>query len=125
MLSLLLAATLGFAAPGDDDLIWIEGEAAKTKDVSPPHGWYTSVKKDMLSGGEFLSNYGAKDGLATYDVPVKKAGTYTLWVRANPIGAALSWRLGEGDWKGSRPASTWTTSTWPRTAGRTCASWPG
>ena len=48
MLSLFLAAALALPAatpPGDDDLIWVEGEAAKTKDVSPPHGWYNSVKK--------------------------------------------------------------------------------
>jgi hypothetical protein len=102
MLSLLLAAAFRISAelpPGDDDLIWIEGEAAKTKDVSPPHGWYNSIKKDLLSGKEWLSNFGDKDGLATYDVPVRKAGTYTLWVRANPIAAALSWKLGEGEWK--------------------------
>ena len=42
MLSFLLAAIFCVPTalpPGDDDLIWIEGEAAKTKDVSPPHGW--------------------------------------------------------------------------------------
>lgn len=99
MLSLLFAAAALLGTPGDDDLIWIEGEAPKTKDVAPPHSWYNSVKKDLLSGGDWISNFSNKDGLATYDVPVKKAGTYTLWVRANPIGAALAWRLGETDWK--------------------------
>lgn len=97
MLSLLLAAAL--AMGGDDDLIWIEGEAAKTKDVGPAHGWYNSIKKELLSGGDWVSNYSDKDGLVTYDVPVKKAGSYTLWVRANPIGAALAWKLGDGEWK--------------------------
>jgi len=100
MHSLLFAALLAFAnPPGDDDLIWIEGEAPKTKEVSPVHGWYNDIKKDLLSGGDWLSNFGDKDGFATYDVPVKKAGTYTLWVRANPIGSALAWRIGEGEWK--------------------------
>ncbi|HLY08794.1 MAG TPA: hypothetical protein VKW04_05725 [Planctomycetota bacterium] len=100
MHTMLMAALLALAAPpGDDDLIWVEGEAAKTKDVSPVHGWYNNIKKDLLSGGDWLSNFGGKDGLATYDVPVKKAGVYTLWVRANPIGAALAWRLGDGEWK--------------------------
>jgi hypothetical protein len=100
MHTLLLASLLAMTAgPGDDDLIWIEGEAAKTKEVSPVHGWYNSIKKDLLSGGDWLSNFGDKDGFATYDLPVKKAGTYTLWVRANPIGSALAWRLGDGEWK--------------------------
>jgi hypothetical protein len=97
---LLFAALMALATPpGDDDLIWIEGEAAKTKEVSGPHPWYNSVKKELLSGGDWISNYGDKDGLATYDVPVKKAGTYTMWVRANPVGAALAWKLGDGEWK--------------------------
>lgn len=99
---LLATALLGFSAalsPGDDDLIWIEGEAAKTREVGPPHGWYNSIKKELLSGGDWLSNFSDKDGLASYDVPVKKAGSYTLWVRANPIAAALAWRLGDGEWK--------------------------
>ena len=100
MLTLLLAALLASPVPiGDDDLIWVEGEAAKTREVSPRHSWYNSIKKDLLSGGDWLSNYGDKDGLATYDIAVAKAGTYTLWVRANPIGSALSWKLGEGAWK--------------------------
>ncbi|HVR83863.1 MAG TPA: hypothetical protein VMU54_06085, partial [Planctomycetota bacterium] len=100
MHSLLLAALCTLATPpADDDLIWVEGEAATTKDVSPPNAWYNSIKTELLSGGAWLSNFGNKDGTATYEVPVKKAGTYTMWVRANPIAAALSWRLGEGDWK--------------------------
>src|SRR5882672_1972541 len=100
MISILLAAFASLSSPsGDDDLIWIEGEAAKTKDVCPPHGWYNNIKKDLLSGGDWLHNFGDKDGTATYDVPVKKEGTYTLWVRANPIGSALAWKLDEGEWK--------------------------
>src|SRR5258706_7534727 len=99
MLSLLLAAAFSLTPVGDDDLIWIEGEAAKTKEVGPPHGWYNSIKKDLLSGGDWVSNFGDKDGLVTYDVPVKKAGTYTLSVRANSIAAALAWKLGDAEWK--------------------------
>ena len=86
----LLIATLAALSPagalagaGDDDLIWVEGEAARTKEISPPHSWYTSIKKELLSGGDWISNFGDKDGIAVYDLNVKKAGTYTLWVRAN------------------------------------------
>jgi hypothetical protein len=98
MLSLLIAALFALP-PGDDDLIWVEGEAAKTKEISPPHSWYNSIKKDLLSGGDWVSNFGDKDGVVTYDVPVKKAGSYTLWVRANNIAAALAWKIGDGEWK--------------------------
>jgi hypothetical protein len=98
MITTLLLA-LALAPVAQDDLIWIEGEAPKTKEVGPPHGWYNSIKKDLLSGRDWVSNFGDKDGLVTYDLPVKKAGTYFLWVRANPIGAALAWRVGEGEWK--------------------------
>ncbi|HVE39613.1 MAG TPA: hypothetical protein VNM14_06975 [Planctomycetota bacterium] len=98
MLSLLIAAIFCLP-PGDDDLIWVEGEAARTKEISPPHSWYTSIKKDLLSGGDWVSNFGDKDGIVVYDLAVKKAGTYTLWVRANPIAAALAWKIGDGEWK--------------------------
>ena len=43
MLSLLLAALFSVAAPGDDDLIWIEGEAAKTKEI----GWIQEELKGV------------------------------------------------------------------------------
>ena len=69
MHSLLIASLLALAAPPDDDLIWIEGEAAKTKEVSPPHNWYNSVKKELLSGGDWISNYGDKDGFANKSMP--------------------------------------------------------
>jgi hypothetical protein len=98
MLALLTAAFFALP-PGDGDLIWIEGEATKTREVGPPHSWYNSIKKELLSGGDWVSNYGDKDGIVTYDVPVRTAGTYTLWVRANPVAAALAWKLGDGDWK--------------------------
>ena len=99
MTALLIAAIFSLS-PGDDDLIWIEGEAARTREVSPKHSWYNSIKTELLSGGDWISNYGDKDGIVVYDVPVKSGGTYTLWVRANPVaGAALAWKLGDADWK--------------------------
>ena len=42
MLSFVIAALLALPS-GDDDLIWVEGEAAKTREVSPPHSWYNAV----------------------------------------------------------------------------------
>jgi len=82
-----------------DDYIWIEGEAASAKKVQP-HNWYSdAVKKEQLSGSAWISNFtDAADGIATYDLNVAVAGMYTLWVRANVIGAALSYQIGKDDW---------------------------
>jgi hypothetical protein len=124
MLSLLIAATFCLS-PGDNDLIWVEGEAAKTREVGPKHGWYNSIKTELLSGGDWVSNFGDKDGIVTYDVPVKAAGTYTLWVRANPIAAALAWKLATGSGRRSIPGAPRTRSTWRPTTARTCATSPG
>jgi hypothetical protein len=81
-----------------DGYIWVEGESAKTKECTP-HGWYDSIKKGLLSGGDRASNYGPKDGLFEYDVVIPADGEYTFWIRANPIGAKLSYRLGgQAEW---------------------------
>ena len=114
--TLLLALALGQS--GKDDVLWVEGEAAKTRQVAPPHSWYNSIKKDLLSGGDWVSNFSDKDGLVGYEVQVPKAGTYALWVRANPIGAALAWKIGAKSispvpgtrcsWTPRRASSTWT-----------------
>ena len=83
-----------------DDFIWIEGEAATSKTVVT-HGWYSdAVKKDQLSGSAWISNFTDKtDGLAGYDLTIPTAGDYTVWVRANVIGSALSYQLDGGEWK--------------------------
>jgi len=82
-----------------DDYVWVEGEAATSKTVQP-HGWYSdAVKKEQLSGKAWVSNFSDKaDGLASYDLTVPADGDYTLWVRANIIGAALSYQLDGGAW---------------------------
>ena len=71
--------------------IWIEGESAKRTDAKK-HPWYGGqVKKDLLSGGDFVSNFGGKkpgESVVEFDVPV--AGDYTFWMRVNPVGARLS-----------------------------------
>ena len=94
-------ATVAFALPvihAADDLVWMEGEAATSKTVAR-HGWYSdAVKKDQLSGGDWVSNFGNADGLASYDLTIAKDGEYTLWVRANVTGAALSYQLDGGAW---------------------------
>jgi len=84
-------------ASAADNYIWIEGEAATSKTVQP-HNWYSNaIKKKQLSEGGWISNFTDKaDGVASYSLSVQAAGEYTLWVRANVIGAALSFQIDDG-----------------------------
>ena len=75
------------------DYIWLEGEKADKSSVKK-HGWYNSVNSKELSGGGWLSNFGNKQGSATYNFNSKKTGSYDLWIRANPLGKpGLEWTL--------------------------------
>ena len=80
--------------------VWIEGEEAKASDFKP-HNWYSDmVKKDMLSGGNWLSTFdGPANATGSWDVELPKDGTWSLWLRANPIQAGLEWRLDGGAWQ--------------------------
>ncbi|MFP4028581.1 MAG: hypothetical protein ACLFWL_12380 [Candidatus Brocadiia bacterium] len=98
----LLIAVVGsmivFACPGWAASIWKEGEDARTSRVDK-HPWYNSVKRDKLSGGDWLSHFGAKQGEAEYMLTITKRARYVLWVRANPTKARLRWRLDGGKWQ--------------------------
>lgn len=88
------------SASGDQgSLIWIEGEDADASNAQI-HNWYNSVKRDQLSGGNWLNHYsGARAAEAKWRFKVGQSGNYEFWVRANPTARAkLSWRLGGGDW---------------------------
>jgi hypothetical protein len=76
----------------DAATIWQEGEAAATK-TAHRHPWFDQVKKDLLSGGEWISNYSKTEGTAEYRIEIAEAGDYTLWLRANPVLTKLSWSL--------------------------------
>jgi len=104
------AAILGAASvsAGDSDMlensagnrfIWIEGEDAVGQNMQR-HGWYDSVKKENLSGGEWLSHFaGGTPPVARYEFSVGAAGDYHFWIRANSVaGPRLRYRLGGGDW---------------------------
>ncbi|MBN8524920.1 MAG: hypothetical protein J0M02_06280 [Planctomycetes bacterium] len=87
--------------------VWIEGEDARD-DNFKPHNWYSGmVKKDSLSGGNWLSTFdGPANASATWEFEIPKAGVWTLWLRANPIQAGIDWRLDDGAWQAadvSRP----------------------
>ena len=79
--------------------IWVEGEAPARAEVRRHPWWYDQVKKDQLSGGDFISHWdGGKSGLVEYEFRAPRAGAYAFWVRANPVGTRLSYRLNGGDW---------------------------
>ena len=79
--------------------VWVEGEDAVSSNAKP-HSWYSeAIKRDMLSGDGWLSTFdGPAEVIAKYDVTMAKAGSYTMWLRMNPIAAKVAWRIGEGSW---------------------------
>ena len=96
---LALAAASAVSLRADDNLIWIEGESATSTNMKP-HPWYAGgVNKAELSGGEFISNFGPQEGRADYQFNAAQAGSFTFWIRANPIGnPKLDYQLNGGDW---------------------------
>ncbi len=59
--------------------------------------WYDQVKRDQLSGGDFISNFNKdKVGEAEYRFTAKEPGEYNFWVRANPLQSKLSYQLNGG-----------------------------
>jgi hypothetical protein len=78
--------------------IWIEGEDA-TKNGMRKHGWYDSVKRDALSGGDWLSHFDKnRQGEASFRFEVLESDTYTFWLRANPVKSSMSYKLDGGNW---------------------------
>jgi len=82
-----------------DNFIWIEGENVTSTDTKP-HPWYAGgVNKAELSGGDFISNFGLQEGHADYQFNAARAGSYTFWIRANPVGdPKLDYQLDGGEW---------------------------
>ncbi len=78
--------------------IWVEGESATEKSVTP-HGWYDSVRKEALSGGDWVSHFDEnKTGEAAYGFTAPHGGRYVFWVRCNPLHAKLDYRVDDGAW---------------------------
>src|ERR1700744_166077 len=97
LLLAISALLLSGLAHADD--IWLEGEAPAHTDIKP-HPWYSgAVNKSLLSGGNFLANFSPQEGHADYAFNAPKAGSYTFWLRANPVGAPLlDYQLNGGAW---------------------------
>ncbi len=96
---LLLPSLLLSCLPLRAATLWVEGEAPAANTMHRHPWWFDQVKKDLLSGGDWISNFAKEEGTADYKVEVKEAGDYVLWVRANPTGTKLSWMLDSGEWK--------------------------
>ncbi len=95
ILLILCVSQLTFA----EETIWQEGESPIAHKMNR-HGWYDHVKKENLSGGEWISNFSQeKEGQATYSVEVKEGGEYALWLRVNPVRCRLDFQLNDGPWQ--------------------------
>ena len=76
--------------------VWVEGEQASSTNIGKHPWYYGQVKKDQLSGGDFLAHFDAsKPGEADYRFSAPTAGTYTLWLRANPVQASMRYSLND------------------------------
>jgi hypothetical protein len=85
------------AVPAAAEPIWIEGEAPAKHDFVK-HGWYDGVKKDAMSGGQWLSHYGNRPAEAVYKFTVAAGGDYTLWVRCNTTLVRQHYKIDDGAW---------------------------
>ena len=90
-------ASLGVV--GAEDYVWIEGESSTSHSMRR-HGWYDSVTKESLSGGEWLSHFASGAAPeAEFRFTVAEGGDYHFWIRANSVaGPKLSYRLDGGAW---------------------------
>jgi hypothetical protein len=78
--------------------VWIEGESPASSTMHRHPWWYDKVKKEVLSGGDWISNFGKESGEAEYRFGATASDDFTFWVRANPLNSRLSYRLDDGAW---------------------------
>ncbi len=95
---LLLAVFVwGVPAIANAESIWIEGENPTQKTVTK-HGWYDKVRKDGMSGGEWLSHYdNRRPGIAKYTFSTESSGEFTFWWRGNVLLSEVAYQLNDGD----------------------------
>lgn len=98
-LALLAGLSACSPQPSQGAWIWVEGEKPFNARVHRHPWWYDKVKRDELSGGDFLSNWHATEaGEAAYRVVSPKAGDFEFWIRANPLQAKVSYKLNDAPW---------------------------
>ena len=87
---------LGFSYPlrSPAAYVWVEGEKPAVNQMNRHPWWYDQVKREVLSGGDFISNFDKdKAGEAEYRFTAPQAGDYEFWVRANPLLSRLLYAL--------------------------------
>ena len=93
LLPLLLASAL-FPCLSSAAWVWVEGEKPAQQTMNRHPWWYDQVKRDALSGGDFISNFDKdKPGEASYRFEAPAAGDYVFWVHGNPVKSHLLFAL--------------------------------
>ncbi|MDW8080074.1 MAG: hypothetical protein RMJ16_14430, partial [Thermoguttaceae bacterium] len=99
----LAAALLGFvgaAISHAEETIWQEGEVPVEHSMNRHPWWYDQVKKEHLSGGDWLSNFSEeKEGRATYRVEIREGGQYAFWLRINPVRCRVEVQIDDRPWQ--------------------------
>jgi len=101
LLALLVfsSSTILYLVPVSSQTIWVEGEKPSRSNVSRHPWWYDQVKKSQLSGGDWISHWSDdRDGVVEYWLFAPSSAHYTFWVRANPVGSRLDYKLDRGKW---------------------------
>jgi hypothetical protein len=92
-LVLVAALLLTWQSASRGAWIWLEGEDPTAESMNR-HPWYADVKRDALSGGNFISNFhDGRPGEATYRFQAPEAGEYVFWLHGNPVKSRLSYAL--------------------------------
>ncbi len=89
------------ARAAEEPFIWIEGEDAAESNVRK-NPWLDAVDPEELSGGAWMSSFSEPEqptGTATYELKVPRSGGYHFWLRANPRGTGLDYRIDGGPWQ--------------------------
>ncbi|MBV8487449.1 MAG: hypothetical protein JO161_04150 [Planctomycetaceae bacterium] len=99
-LSIILAlGSLFSPTPVRSQTIWVEGEKPFRSTMSRHPWWYDQVKKNQLSGGDWISHWSSEgDGAAAYVVSVPATARYAFWVRANPVATRLAYLIDRAKW---------------------------
>ena len=87
------------AAVARGGVIWVEGEKPVVDQMARHPWWYGKLNAPDLSAGGWIEHF-HKDqpGHLLYRLDAPDAGKRRLWLRANPAGASISFRVNGGAW---------------------------
>jgi len=91
---------LGMLTTAWGETIWQEGENPTAHKMNRHPWWYDQVKKELLSGGDWISNFSEeKEGTVEYRIRVQDGGEYVLWLRINPTRTKVSLSVDGSLWR--------------------------